>query len=260
VPAPRPAPLAFPHPGPPLVHDVGGRDEGTRRDLCHAPCPSPAGTGPAGLLTAGCWSCSGQPRKENAPWEETLFRGQAKPGEARRGEARRRRLRFQGVNGENSKEPRLVRGLGVNELYLPRDFIPGAAQKPFSHRDPDEHRTSLPCPAPRVPSPQGMGKGRNRDLGCTNRLVCMRRAPAGGRGGGMQGGRDGGPALAPRRPPLLPPEREGGASPRRSRGVTWNPPPEREGGASPRRSPAPGPRESQRQSAAPSQLPSSDSS
>jgi hypothetical protein len=132
-----------------------------------APCPSPAGTGPAGLGAedAGLARAS---RQVNEPREETsggVRRGQARRGDARRGDARRgeasdqpKRLRFQGWNGENSKEPRLVRGLGADQLHLPRASSPGAARKPFTPRSPQS--TELPySPSPAGPVPAGDGQG-----------------------------------------------------------------------------------------------------
>jgi hypothetical protein len=208
VPAPRPAPLAFPHPGPPLVHDACGRDEAYTGGSLPAPCPSPAGTGPAGLL--------GRRMRvllevvatgERTSWKTPgVRRGEARRGEARRGLAARRRgepkrLRFQGWNGENSKEPRLVRGLGADELHLPRASARGLQGQPFTPRSPPEHRTSLQLPAPRVPSPQGMGKGRAEirvyllvPSGC---VVHQRGAGVGECKGGGTGGRHWPPGARP---------------------------------------------------------------
>jgi hypothetical protein len=192
------------------------------------PLPIPCGDGTRGAGSCREVLCSGGPRYVNgflaAPGLEARGRCSSSAPKPR---TRRGSFEFsRSTPGNEASSPGLASGrlarLAWRRLASPR-LTSGSlpeARSPVA-TTPSKTRILSP-PAPRVPSPQGMGKGRAEIPVCTPRPVRMRRARAGGRGGGMQGGRDGGPALAPRRLPLLPPVREGGVSPRRS-------PPECEG-------------------------------
>jgi hypothetical protein len=230
VPAPRPAPLAFPHPGPPLVHDASGRDEEFTPRSPPRPLPIPCGDGTRGAGSCREVLCSSGERWENEGVQPPgmMFRGErwfAAPGwKPGAGADRQRPSPAQG--GAPSNSPRSPPG---NEAALawspPRQASPGLARPRQASpglarpRQASPHAGSLhevrspvattpsktrilPSTAPRVPSPQGMGKGRGGDLGvnsssrpdasCTSGGLGWGNARGAGRGAGT-----GPPAPAP---------------------------------------------------------------
>jgi hypothetical protein len=198
------------------------------------PLPIPCGDGTRGA--GGCREvlCSGGLR-----WRERLYRPRTgSPGQEQlvstQAPHQAGLLRILPVPPTTTKSRRLAsRRVASRRVASRRGLFPRCVRLSWTLR---AQATAI-RPQPRGSRPRrGWARGVAEILVRTPRPACMRRAPAGGRGGGMQGGRDGGPALAPRRPPPLPPVREGGASPRRFRQVTWSRPPVREGGVSPCRS------------------------
>jgi hypothetical protein len=212
---PVPPPLHSPTPAPRWCTTHAGRDGGRPR-ISAAPLAHPL----RGRDPRGCWrqdaGLARASRQVNEPREETsearrdvrpATRGDARRREATRGEATRgdatkpKRLRFQGWNGENSKEPRLVRGLGADQLHLPRGFSPGATQ-PFTPRSPQS--TELPYSSqPRGSRPRrGWARGAAEildvcepsrlDASCTSGGSGWGNARGAGRGAGT-----GPPAPAP---------------------------------------------------------------